>query len=339
MHPMIRWIWGSLLLLTLLAAGLGLGVAAAQTGQTASLGEPTPKPGDKTGDKTSDPKKLFITVGGAPWRNVIEWLADKTGLEIATTDFPTGTFNFKPGKDASGKPKEYTVGEIFDVLNESLYKQKWTLLRKGHQLWVWPASDKVPDWLVPDVTLKELAERGETELVRMVVKLKNTDPNVVAVDIKKALGAFGEVSPLPALNQLWLQGRADAVKKALAILDELEKGPQIQFQTLNYICKSIRAVMAEDHLKKHIPDAAEQITVKTKDGQTTVTKKLTISADEANNTVLLSGAPSKVSQAEDLLKNWTTPRSSVRMKSTSTSRSPSSSTTCRRPTQRRWRFP
>src|SRR5207245_10499864 len=76
------------------------------------------KPTEKTYDFNMSKK---------PWKDVLPWLADKTGTPYINTFTPAGTFNYLAPK---GKTK-FTLPEIIDLLNEALAKQKYLLVRRS----------------------------------------------------------------------------------------------------------------------------------------------------------------------------------------------------------------
>src|SRR4029077_1970525 len=69
-------------------------------------------------------KLIAFEMRGKEWKTVFEWFSDQTGMPYSSKyPPPTGTFTFINPKVA-GKPREYTVAEIFDLINEVLQAQK-----------------------------------------------------------------------------------------------------------------------------------------------------------------------------------------------------------------------
>ena len=97
--------------LAVLAASTPAGRAAAQDVKSA--------PGQASPDK-----KYAFEFDKRPWREVFEWLSDRTGLPLITSIYPTGTFSFVAPKPPGGGRMEYTIPQIIDILNESLVKEK-----------------------------------------------------------------------------------------------------------------------------------------------------------------------------------------------------------------------
>src|SRR5947209_7672146 len=98
------------------------GLGAVQTRAVQAPGKPAQK-----GDATApNGEKLYnFEFRDAPWKRVLEWLSDQTGLPIITVyKMPTGTFNFIAPRDANGKPKQFTLPEIMDMVNGALQANK-----------------------------------------------------------------------------------------------------------------------------------------------------------------------------------------------------------------------
>jgi type II secretion system protein D len=297
MQPKIRLTWQSLILAAFLGTVISAALCCVQESRgQAALGQPA------AGQAKKD---IYMEWDEAPWRKVIEWLADQANLQIATTQYPTGTFSFRPVKGADKKPMKYSLGEVMDIVNETLQKQNWTVLRTNNFLYVIPASEKIPAHLVPQVNRKELEERGNSEIVRTNVAIKFANAIEIAPDLKKLLGPFGEVTPLTTIGQIQLQGRAGYLREALVVLDkhnDIDGGTQVS--TMTHQCQYIRAFVAEEKLKQLMADATDSLVIKDAKGQTTtISKKLLITSNDQANTVLVTGSPSKLATAQKTLKD------------------------------------
>jgi hypothetical protein len=80
-------------------------------------------------------KKVKFEMRDKPWSQVFEWLSDQTGLPVIMSNEskPTGTFTYVPRKNS---PKEYTIPQVIDILNQSLDQQNYLLVRRGENLFV-----------------------------------------------------------------------------------------------------------------------------------------------------------------------------------------------------------
>ena len=97
-----------------------------------------------------------------PWQDVMAWYANETGLAFNSVDKPpTGTFAFTPPKDPkTGQPKQYTLSEITDIINESLLAKNFVLIRGETTFRLWPASEKIDPALVRRVSAGRAEDAG-----------------------------------------------------------------------------------------------------------------------------------------------------------------------------------
>lgn len=132
------------------------------------------------------PKTFSVNFQNVAWDDVLAWYAKETGLTlIPGKEKPKGILTLKPGVG-----KKFTVGEMTDLLNESLAQQKWLLIRRHLSFVVVPADEKIDPMLVPRVPLDELPDRGRTELVQTVLKLP-AGLGDVKEELKRLLTPFG----------------------------------------------------------------------------------------------------------------------------------------------------
>src|SRR5262249_17308441 len=153
---------------------------------------------DSSGRPVWSEKKISFEMSNKPWPGVLSFLADQTGLPfIGTTAPPSGAFSFVNPKDEKGKPVQFTLVEVFDIINEALQtEKKFTILRRKSVLQLYPADEIPPDSFVDLVSADELKDRGKTEIVRMLYTLKQGNVSEIAPDVKRMLGDFGHVTPI-----------------------------------------------------------------------------------------------------------------------------------------------
>ena len=84
---------------------------------------------------------------------------------------------------------------------------------------IWPADSKIPADLVPRLTIPQLKERGKTEVVQVVLKLRDLVASDFAPEVKKMLGDFGEVIPLVQSNQLLLQDQVGSLRRIIEMVE------------------------------------------------------------------------------------------------------------------------
>src|SRR5262249_54540842 len=83
---------------------------------TAGQAQPTKTDEKKTDEKKVEPKikRYPFEAAERPWSRVFDWLTEITGKPLITTNKPTGSFSFKGPAN-----KEYTLGEIIDIINDA----------------------------------------------------------------------------------------------------------------------------------------------------------------------------------------------------------------------------
>src|SRR5207253_10022304 len=84
-----------------------------------------------------------------PWPQVLEWLADQTGLPYIGAYKPTGTFTYIAPR---GKPDKLTLPQVIDILNEALSSQKYLLIRRTQSFTMVPSDEKVSADILPRLT-------------------------------------------------------------------------------------------------------------------------------------------------------------------------------------------
>ena len=287
-------------------------------------------------------KKIAFEMRGKEWRTVFEWLADQTGMPYASPyPAPGGTFTFiNPTID--GKPREYTLADAFDIINEILQgSTKHTLIRRDVTLTMFPADAEIPEFYFPQVDPKDLATRSKTEIVRTIITVTTQDVDLIAGQVKKWLGDFGHVTPLPETNQLIMRGTVQSLILTQKILFPKEGG-DVNPHTHTHKCTYMRAREAAAILTQSLGQA-QSIIIQTGTGGTTPTvsadgaggggfqfggkgkgggggdfgggfggggggtksqhfvKPHTVTYDKITNTVIINGPTDKINQAKEIL--------------------------------------
>lgn len=262
-------------------------------------------------------KKFKIEYRDQPWDKVLEWLADQTGMPLISTLRPTGTVNFIAPRDANGQPREYTLPEVIDILNELMQAQKYHLLRRQASYTIVSADEKIPPELVMRVNRDDLKHFGKTEIVSLVQPLEVFNADEFAPEVKKMMGPFGEVVIISRANALLLQDTVGNLNVILKFIDDTEKNEKVAAQTYVHKCIWIRAKEAEAKLREAIGETKEEVQIKTGDQSrpsffgrpsqeapkpTFRTRITTISSDERTNQVFVSGPADKIARAKEILK-------------------------------------
>src|SRR5262249_43157948 len=225
------------------------------------------KPGKKGESSTAQPrtsdtppkveKTYAFEMRDKPWKQVMEWLADTTGLAFIGPEMPQGTFNF-----IDPKKKQYTIPEIIDLINEGLQtnteKQKYTLLRRDRSFTLVPADKPIEEALVPRITLDELDSRGNSEVVSLVYPATG----LVAEDIgpaieNKLMSQFGKVLVIAEASQLILRDTVGSLRRIVKTLKEIAEQGGSNSSNYAHQCKYVKARDAERLLKDLLGDPAK----------------------------------------------------------------------------------
>ncbi len=145
-----------------------------------ALNEPKP-------EKPAAEKTYAFAFKDAKWEEVFNWYSKHAGCALAAPVSPKGTFT-----SSNKAGKEVTIGEVTDLINESLLAQKLLLVRR-HTTYVVVPAEKIDAKFVPAVELKDLPARGRTELVEVAMTLRGIDAEEVSDELKKLLTSFGEI--------------------------------------------------------------------------------------------------------------------------------------------------
>ena len=153
------------------------------------------------------------------WTDVLDWFAQQSDLSLVMDNPPPGTFNYTDDR-------EYSVSEALDLLNSVLLTKGYTLVRRNRMLLVLNTADGIPPDVVPRVTLEELDERGNFELVNVVFPLGKKDVEAVKSEISHLVSPLGSVVVLPQTKQVIVTERAGMMRAISAIIQGIPEPPQ-----------------------------------------------------------------------------------------------------------------
>ena len=100
-----------------------------------------------------------------PWKDVLDWFAEKADLSLIADDMPKGTFNYTDDR-------QYTPAQAIDLLNNVLATKGYLLVRRDRMLILInqeTLKEGIPQNLVDEVTVEDLDKRGDYDLVRRAV--------------------------------------------------------------------------------------------------------------------------------------------------------------------------
>jgi type II secretory pathway component GspD/PulD (secretin) len=261
-------------------------------------------------------KDFTFEMQNKPWRNVLEWLADQSGLPLSTSAMPTGTFTFIPPKGSSHR---FTLPEVIDILNESLGKRKYILIRRENSFFVMPSDEKIDPSILPRIEAQEFDLHGNSELVQMVLTLRRLSADDAATEVKKMMGPFGDAQAMKRANQLVLQDTVGNLKRIYQTLQVADNQAESTRSIHAYVCRYARASDAVRIVRELLDEFQEP-----SDGRSRLpaagfggtaggrppprlvlaerppARAYHITADDRTNTVLIKGPAGIIAQAQEI---------------------------------------
>ncbi len=221
--------------------------------------------------------------------------------------------------------------EIIDLINDGLLAHKYVMLRRPFSFTLAAADEKIDPAILPFITLKDLPEWGDTEIVKLPYQLNKLLAEETAPEAKKMMGPFNEVVPMLKANQLVLTDTVKNLRVVIAMLDDIEK-KEGETEALVYECQYIRAKEAEVELTKLLganapPPAPEQprfgggfggafggggggqqqqAAPPPAPAASKRSRTVTVTSNERANTVSVSGPPDKIAMAKSFLTKFDT---------------------------------
>jgi type II secretory pathway component GspD/PulD (secretin) len=184
-------------------------VSAQQAGPTDQ-----PAPIESAAEKSSS--GLQFNFAGSDWRNVLDWFSEQADLSLQLDQVPLGTFSF------ADPTKTYSVSEALDVLNMSLMKRGYSLVRRGRLLQVIDLeaenADKLISEIAEQVAPDQLEQRGVSDIVSSVFPLGGLSPAAAKEELAQLIGPWGRVVVLESARQVKV---TETATKLIAIRDLL----------------------------------------------------------------------------------------------------------------------
>jgi len=185
-----------------------------------------------------DANLLSFNFRYAPWEMVLRRFAEEAQLNLQMDVVPPGTLNyFDKGR--------YTPTQALDVLNGYLLQKGYLLVRRDRFLVVVNIDDGIPPNLVPQVTVEELQNRGNNELVSIVVSLPGTDTATVSEEVTAMLGPQGKVVPMANLSRLVITDTGGNLRRIHRLLVGDNDGPKKSQKFRAFPLKYVSAVDAD----------------------------------------------------------------------------------------------
>jgi hypothetical protein len=176
-----------------------------------------------TAQEAGPEKRYRFEMDQQPWSRVFDWLTETTGKPLISQYRPTGTFTFK------GPPgKEYTLGEIIDILNDSLKNlpQKYRLVRRERSFTLLLLGEKPDPRRLRTMTIDELSLCDDDLPVRVIVRLRMIMAEDVVQDVECKVGPLGSVVALGDSNTLVIVDTADNLRRIVPVIQKMDETAQ-----------------------------------------------------------------------------------------------------------------
>lgn len=262
---------------------------ASQTIDPASVNPVTteaPPVGSKQIIKAADVRFRF-SFSGAPWREVLNWLADESGMALHVGDLPAGSFTYSD-------PSEFTIDEAISRINLFLIPQGYSIVKRGTLLsaisLVDPRSLQQLDALATPTPVAELDQRSEHEIVKCMVPLGNVVADEAIAELKPLSLMIAPVL-LPKSNQLIVTETAGKVKNVLAVLQALDV-PETESIVRRFQLRHVDVATVMMVAGSHIGLASGA----------TEGPEISISTDFSGQNLYVTGLPDKVNRLESFIE-------------------------------------
>jgi type II secretory pathway component GspD/PulD (secretin) len=251
---------------------------------TPAFNEPAPE-NSVFADRQGEVRFRFA-FSGAPWREVLNWLAEESGLALHVGDLPVGSFTYSD-------PEAFTVDQAISRVNLFLIPQGYAVVKRGQLLSVIsladPRSLQQLDALATPTTPEQLAIRSDHEIVKCMLPLGDLVAAEAVAELQPLMLMTTPVI-LPKSNQLIVTETAGKVRGVLAVLQALSV-PKTQSVVRRFDLQSVDVAAVMAVAGPHIGLTAGQ----------TEGLDISISADTSGKTLFVTGVPEKVERLESLI--------------------------------------
>lgn len=225
----------------------------------------------------------------APWKDVLDWFAEQAEMSLVMDAPPQGTFNYSD-------TKAYTPAQAIDLLNSVLLTKGYTLVRRERMLMLVNLEDgRVPDPLVPDVSLADLDKRGEFELIRVHFKLNKLTPEEAEPELRKLIGPQGAVVMLPKARQVLVTETAGRLRAIRDVIEAIEN-PQIP-QDEEVAVIELQFISPSEFLT-----VGRQLLGMPENANATPDGSLRLAVDELGRRILATGKKERLARLQEIVK-------------------------------------
>lgn len=240
---------------------------------------------------------LRFSFTATPWRDVIRWLADESGLALHVGDLPPGTFTYTDSR-------AYTEVEAINRINLFLVSEGFTVIRTGDLLSIINLSDprsiQQLDALAPQITTDDLSSMpNDHDVVKCFFPLGKIKADE-AVEELSALNLMTTPTTLSRTNQIVVTdtvAKLRSVQKVLSAFepDQMDNGTVVKSFTLSHVEAEDVLIVARPHLGLA---TGEMIGI-----------DVSISSDLLGKNIFVTGVEDKVKLIERLVQQIDLPES------------------------------
>ncbi|XZE52989.1 secretin N-terminal domain-containing protein [Planctomycetaceae bacterium SH139] len=206
-----------------------------------------PEPTSQPEPTVDDQVRVRLNFNGTPWKEVLEWFADETGMSLQRSAWPTGTFSY------SDPRRSYDISGAIDAMNLVLMREGFALIRRGQlMLLVDTEDDFARDYLrelAEPVTPDELDQRANSDYVRVAFPLGALDAESVVKDLENLRSPSGSVLVLGASRVIVATDTVGVLKSIRDVLlaSDAVDGGVMEYQLKNRSAEDVLEV-ARPHL-------------------------------------------------------------------------------------------
>ena len=187
------------------------------------------------------------------------------------------------------KDRKFTLGEITDLINESLMAQKFILIRRETSFLFHPADERVDPTLVPRIEMRELKTRGKTELVQVVIPVPaGCGDDLASRDSGSCCRRSARSTRVK--DSLIILDTAGNVTRIHELLQKLQCATNKGADRLTHACKFRDAKVVAEFLKVHLARSGPE-------------DAFAIGIDDRSNSLTISARPKQLASARKLIED------------------------------------
>lgn len=229
--------------------------------------------------------KLKFNFRYAPWKEVLDWFANKADLSFVGDRYPSGTFNYSD-------TKFYTIAESIDLINGVLLTKGYTLVRRERLLMLVDLEDTIPEPLVELIAPEEIDNRGRYELVRTLFTLRRLTPEEAEREVNKLIGPTGLVTVLSQAKQIMVRETAGRLRMIRDVIESIENPEGRRDEKIE--------IMKLEHITTEEFLASARLLIGIGENNQMADGSLKLAIDPTNGRILCIGRVDRLQRLEEL---------------------------------------